>query len=204
MRFLKENKLLISAVCLIPFLLFYVDRIVVEWFGSIYENLRLHKILKHVDPIITVIGNGSTLIAVGLLLYVAGKYYNKRLHLVGRALFIGLLTTGAVIQVMKHFIGRARPKLSYDLIVIGPSLRSGYDSFPSGHSAMVFFFAYSLSQYYPKYRALFYLFALAISIDRVEELAHFPSDILAGAIIGILLGKVFAKKIPSLKVEANQ
>jgi membrane-associated phospholipid phosphatase len=201
MRFLKENKILISAACLIPALLFYVDRIVVEWFGSIYESLSLHKTIKHIDPFMTISGNGSTLIAIGLLLYVAGKYYNKRLHLVGKALFIGLLTTGAVIQVMKHSIGRARPKLSYDPVFIGPSLKSGYDSFPSGHSAMVFFFAYTLSQYYPRYRALFYLFALAVSVDRVEELAHFPSDILAGAIIGFLLGKVFAKKIPSLKVE---
>ena len=201
MRFLKENKILISAACLIPALLFYVDRIVVEWFGSIYESLRLHKVLKHVDPFITVVGNGATLIAIGLLLYVAGKYYNKRLHLIGRALFIGLLTTGTVIQVIKHLIGRARPRLSHDPVFIGPSLKSGYDSFPSGHSAMVFFFAYTLSQYYPRYRALFYLFALAVSVDRVEELAHFPSDILAGAIIGFLLGKVFAEKIPSLKVE---
>ena len=203
MRFLKENKLLISAACLIPFLLFYVDRIVVEWFGGIYESLRLHKVLKHIDPLMTFTGNGATLIAVGLLLYIAGKYYNKRLHLIGRVLFTGLLTTGVVIQVIKHLIGRARPKLSHDLIFIGPSLRSGYDSFPSGHSAMVFFFAYTLSQYYPKFRALFYLFALAVSIDRVEELAHFPSDILAGAVIGLLLGKVFTEKIPSLKVEAR-
>jgi membrane-associated phospholipid phosphatase len=204
MRFLKENRLLISAACLIPLLLLYVDRTVVEWFGSIYESLRLHKILKHVDPIMTVIGNGATLIAIGLLIYMAGKYYNKRLYLMGRSLFTGLLTTGLVVQVIKHFVGRARPKLSYDLVLIGPSLRSGYDSFPSGHSAMVFFFAYTLSQYYPKYRVLFYLFALAVSIDRVEELAHFPSDILAGAVIGLLLGKVFAEKMRSIKIEAGQ
>jgi membrane-associated phospholipid phosphatase len=204
MRFLKENRILILSACFVPLLLFYVDRIVVEWFGSIYDGLRLHKVLKHVDPVMTVVGNGATLIAIGLLVCVIGKYYNKRLYLMGRALFMGLLTTGAVIQAIKHLIGRARPKLSYDLIFIGPSVKSGYDSFPSGHSAMVFFFAYTLSQYYPKYRVLFYLFALAVSIDRVEELAHFPSDILAGAIIGLLLGKIFAERIPSLKVEVPQ
>ena len=185
-------------------MLFYVDRIVIEWFGGIYDTLRVHKILKHVDPFMTVVGNGSTLIAVGLIIYVAGRYYNKKLHLMGRSLFIGLLTTGAIIQVIKHSIGRARPKLSYDPLFIGPSLKTGYDSFPSGHSAMVFFFAYTLSQYYPKYRVLFYLFALAVSIDRVEELAHFPSDILAGAIIGLLMGKIFAERIPALKAEVPQ
>jgi membrane-associated phospholipid phosphatase len=69
---------------------------------------------------------------------------------------------------------------------------------------MVFFFAYTLSRHFPKYRVLFYLFALAVSIDRVEELAHFPSDILAGAIVGLIVGKVFSDKISSLKVPGPQ
>jgi membrane-associated phospholipid phosphatase len=204
MRYLKENKIFIYAACLIPVLLFYFDRITALWFDHTYDNLKLHKALKYIDPVMNIIGNGLTLIIIGLLLYVIGKYYNRRLHLIGKLLFIGLLTTGAVVQVLKHFIGRARPKLTYDPVFIGPSFKSGYDSFPSGHSAMVFFFAYTLSRYFPKYRILFYLFALAVSFDRVEELAHFPSDILAGAILGLIVGKLFSDKISSLKVPAPQ
>ena len=204
MPYLKENKKIIYAACLIPVLLFYVDRTTALWFGHNYNDLKIHKALKYTDPVMNIIGNGLTLIIIGFLLYVIGKYYNRRLHLIGKSLFIGLLTTGAVVQVLKHFIGRARPKLTYDPVFIGPSFKSGYDSFPSGHSAMVFFFAYTLSRYFPKYRVLFYLFALAVSLDRVEELAHFPSDILAGAIVGLIVGKVFSDKISSLKVPAPE
>lgn len=204
MPYLKENKKFIYAACLIPVLLFYVDRTAALWFDHTYDNLEIHKALKYADPVMNIIGNGLTLIIIGFLLYMIGKYYNRRLHLIGKALFIGLLTTGAVVQILKHFIGRARPKLTYEPVFIGPSFKSGYDSFPSGHSAMVFFFAYTLSRYFPKYRVLFYLFALAVSIDRVEELAHFPSDILAGAIVGLIVGKVFSDKISSLKVPAPQ
>jgi membrane-associated phospholipid phosphatase len=204
MPYLKENKKIIFAACLIPVFLFYVDRTAALWFDNTYDNLELHKALKHIDPVMNIIGNGLTLIIIAFLLYMIGKYYNRRLHLIGKSLFIGLLTTGAVVQILKHFIGRARPKLTYDHVFIGPSFKSGYDSFPSGHSAMVFFFAYTLSRYFPKYRILFYLFALAVSIDRVEELAHFPSDILAGAIVGLIIGKIFSGKISSLKVPAPQ
>ena len=204
MPYLKENKKIIYAACLIPVLLFYADRTVALWFEHTYNNLKLHKALKYIDPVMNIIGNGLTLIIIGLLLYLIGKYYNRRLQLIGKSLFIGLLTTGAVVQVLKHFIGRARPKLTYDPVFIGPSFKSGYDSFPSGHSAMVFFFAYTLSRYFPKYRVLFYLFALAVSLDRVEELAHFPSDILAGAIVGLIVGKLFSDKISSLRVPASQ
>ena len=204
MPYLKENKKIIYAACLIPVLLFYVDRTAALWFDHTYDTLEIHKVLKYADPVMNIIGNGLTLIIIGFLLYMIGKYYNRRLHLIGKSLFIGLLTTGAVVQILKHFIGRARPKLTYDPVFIGPSFKSGYDSFPSGHSAMVFFFAYTLSRYFPKYRVLFYLFALTVSIDRVEELAHFPSDILAGAIVGLIVGKVFSDKISSLKVPAPQ
>lgn len=200
MPYLKENKIIIYAACLIPVVLFYVDSTTVSWFHYTYDDLKIHKALKYIDPFMNVIGNGLTLIIIGLLLYVIGKYYNRRLQLIGKSLFMGLLSTGAVVQLLKHSIGRARPKLTYDPVFIGPSFKSGYDSFPSGHSAMAFFFAYTLSRYFPKYRILFYLFALAVSIDRVEERAHFPSDILAGAIIGLVIGKVFSDKISSLKV----
>jgi membrane-associated phospholipid phosphatase len=202
--YLKENKKFIYAACLIPVLLFYADRTVALWFENTYNNLIIHKVLKYADPVMNIIGNGLTLIIIGFLLYMIGKYYNRRLQFIGKSLFIGLLTTGAVVQVLKHFIGRARPKLTYDPVFIGPSFKSGYDSFPSGHSAMVFFFAYTLSRYFPKYRVFFYLFALAVSLDRVEELAHFPSDILAGAIVGLIVAKVFSDKISSLKVPAPQ
>jgi hypothetical protein len=41
-----------------------------------------------------------------------------------------------------------------------------------------------------------------MSIDRAEELSPFPSDVLSGAIVGLIVEKIFSDKISSLKVPA--
>jgi len=79
MHYLKENKKFIYAACLIPLLLFYVDRTTALWFDHTYDDLKIHKVLKYIDPVMNVIGNGLTLIIIGFLLYMIGKYYNRRL-----------------------------------------------------------------------------------------------------------------------------
>ena len=76
-------------------------------------------------------------------------------------------------------------------------------SFPSGHTATAVGLAIGLSFAYPKGRWLFGLLATMAAFQRVESLAHFPSDILGGAALGCVtaamchdekrLGKLFDK-----------
>src|SRR2546422_7702930 len=55
-----------------------------------------------------------------------------------RGLLAQLSVAGA-IQILKHLIGRPRPRFAHgDELVLGPSLDSGLDSFPSGHAANAF------------------------------------------------------------------
>lgn len=60
-------------------------------------------------------------------------------------------------------------------------------SFPSDHAAVSFAFATSIFSYNPKLGVLAYLFALLISISRIFAGLHYPSDIIVGALIGILV-----------------
>jgi membrane-associated phospholipid phosphatase len=91
-------------------------------------------------------------------------------------------------------VGRARPRITHDTIFIGPSFRSGYDSFPSGHATVAFCLAYMLSSYYPKYRAVFYAFAVLVGIDRIQGFHHFPADVLGGIVVGTLVGEFFVDR----------
>ena len=63
-----------------------------------------------------------------------------------------------------------------------------HQSFPSAHTATVFGFAIALSWAFPRGKYLFISLATLASIQRVVECAHWPSDVLAGAAIGILCG----------------
>jgi membrane-associated phospholipid phosphatase len=194
MHFLKRNRYLIPvALLLVP--AFFEDKAVLSWVKNFYAtHAAVFHFVQTVNPFMAVISNGATLIAAAFLLFLAGKYYQQRFYLPGERLFWGLITSGITVQIIKHLIGRARPRITFDTVFIGPSLKGSYDSFPSGHTTMAFCFAYMLSWYYPKYRAAFYAFAVLVGIDRIQGFHHFPADVLGGVIVGTLVGEFFVTR----------
>lgn len=190
MRFLKDKRLLL-AVLLLPVFFAAIDGPVRVWQRDALPEMSFHPFLQAFDPFINTVAHGSTLIITAIVILAAGWFLKKaRLYETGRSLFIGLIAAGISVQVIKHLIGRARPRITDTLLLIGPTLKKGYDSFPSGHTTMAFCFAAILSGHLPKYRVLFYLFAVIVGLERIEDGAHFPSDALAGAILGFIVGKL--------------
>jgi membrane-associated phospholipid phosphatase len=194
MQFLKENKNLFYIAIILPLFFLYLDNVFIVWMRDIQgSTTMIHFLLESVDPLINIISHGVTLIIIACILYVAGKFFNKRLHEAGKTLCIGFLTAGIVTQILKHLIGRARPRVTEEPLFIGPTLKSGYDSFPSGHTAMAFCFTCILSAYFPRYRSMFYIIAVIIGFERAEDFSHFFSDVLAGALVGLIAGKILLK-----------
>jgi membrane-associated phospholipid phosphatase len=91
----------------------------------------------------------------------------------------------ALVRVMKIVFGRARPPIGSEFDFL--SLHDRYNSFPSGHAADAFisgvFLFYLLR--HSKCRFVPLLYALFMALSRVLVYEHHPSDVTAGAAIGI-------------------
>jgi undecaprenyl-diphosphatase len=100
-------------------------------------------------------------------------------------LALALLVTSAITDaVLQPVFGRERPFVhSLDVAVIGDRPSSG--SFPSGHAANAFAGAMVLSRFAAAPALAWWVLAGAIAYSRLYLGVHYPSDVAAGALVGI-------------------
>ena len=102
---------------------------------------------------------------------------------------VSALASAAIMtQGMKYMTGRARPNMPNAGDFTGPHGGAGYSSFPSGHTAAAFAVATVLANRRPDQKWLYYGLATAVGVARVRKSAHFPSDVLVGAAVGMYAG----------------
>ncbi len=95
-----------------------------------------------------------------------------------------LVITGMITASLKYTINRDRPYNTYPFIQqVTPG---GGPSFPSGHTSTAFALATSVSLACPKWYVVApsFLWAGAVGYSRMDLGVHYPSDVLAGAVIG--------------------
>ncbi|MGH7045027.1 MAG: phosphatase PAP2 family protein [Stellaceae bacterium] len=104
-------------------------------------------------------------------------------------IFTAIAASGLIVDLMKIGFGRLRPKLLFSAGLYGFTWlgwRPDHWSFPSGHTATFVALVTALWWRWPQH-LLFYLLAAAIVAgSRVVVGAHYPSDVLAGALIAVL------------------
>lgn len=107
----------------------------------------------------------------------------------GQMLLNATACTAGIVEALKIVLGRARPYVPGDSgRFTGPSLSPDYHSMPSGHTANAFAMATVLSGKYPNWSPVLYGLALAVGLSRIELGVHWPSDVVIGAGIGLLVG----------------
>jgi membrane-associated phospholipid phosphatase len=153
---------------------------------NILRDINLNR-NKQLDGFYRGITNSAAPVAIGIPIILYGisllekDSVNKQ-----KAIFIGVsvISATAIATILKYAVNRPRPFETYK--DIEKEADGGGPSFPSGHTSDAFALATSVSLVYPKWYVIAPSFAWAGAVDysRMDLGVHYPSDVLAGAILG--------------------
>ena len=104
-------------------------------------------------------------------------------------IFLAVLCANLVTEGLKYAIGRGRPFVGGKANAFNFMPFAGtepYFSLPSAHAVTAFALAFAVGAIWPRTRIIMLVYALLIAATRLALLAHHPSDVMAGAVIGIL------------------
>jgi membrane-associated phospholipid phosphatase len=158
------------------------------WIFTLFNLRGYHPLwLDRVMWAFTQIGNGAVGILLGIFLYFSG---DRRL---GIELLLGILTLWLTVELIKAIVERSRPYLTLEAArIIG--WRERDLSFPSGHTSQAFFMATLFSHYLnvsPLMGGVIYGVATIVGFSRIYVGAHYPRDVIGGAILGTVWGILF-------------
>lgn len=108
-------------------------------------------------------------------------------------IFSSVLSAGIIVKLLKVLIGRARPIFFEALGQTGfypLNWDWAFNSMPSGHTAVSFAGLVMIGMLAPKYKVLTWTMAIVIGFSRVAVGAHWPSDVIFGAFIGMVIADV--------------
>jgi len=147
-------------------------------------------VLDNVQPL----GNEYAIGIVGSF-YLAGEVFKdaraKATALDGIA--ASGIASGLIVNSVKYVVGRARPTDGRGAYSFQPF--SGKDSFMSGHTTEAFTLASVISEHYqePWIEISAYGLAGTVGYARLNNNRHWPSDVLAGAVVGTFVGKTVVR-----------
>lgn len=146
------------------------------------QNFIKNEVLDILMPFFSFLGEGGLIwfaVCIPMLFF-------KKTRIMGVAGIVSLLITYICGElVLKNMICRVRPcniDTTVEMLVKRPSSYS----FPSGHTGTAFACAVSLFLYNKKVGIAAIAVALTIGFSRLYNFVHFPTDVLAGMILGVL------------------
>jgi membrane-associated phospholipid phosphatase len=131
---------------------------------------------------------------VAVALVAAGLHGTPRALLLGfgtrlQYVFLSVALSVFVAEILKFIIGRGRPFVGgkanpFNFVPFQGT--EAYFSLPSAHAVTAFALAFAVSALWPRLRVAMFIYALLILLTRLVLLAHHPSDVTAGALVGIV------------------
>jgi membrane-associated phospholipid phosphatase len=205
-KFKTKQWLITGAAVGITAILLHFDNDIDKW-ATVQK--QKHEWVNKSSPVITQFGSvygWSTVATIGLASAIFKNEKGVQTSLLATQ---ALITSGAWVQLIKHFTGREDPSASYiyskkpggkwwgpfaqydqDLPVY-KSVTS-FDAFPSGHTAAAFSIATVFATQYSNIKAvpiICYSMATLVGVSRLTEHAHWSSDVFVGALFGYVCGK---------------
>ena len=155
-----------------------IDNTIIDYIHDKWRNKFLDKfmvLLTHLGEL------GFLWFFTAFILFIANEPYRMYLPI-----FLGLIIVITLNEaVLKPIIKRPRPVCKV-MHAIARKPRSY--SFPSSHAATSFVTATIITQFYPIIGLACFGLASLMALSRVYLKVHYPSDIAAGAVIGIIVG----------------
>lgn len=144
--------------------------------------------MNEIMPFITHLGSGGVLwFFLAGLMYFSGSDQKKR----AAVLSVAALIVSYILsqELIKNLIDRQRPYLMLEGIELLVKPLHSY-SFPSGHTTTSFACAVVMAKSWHRAKWLPLLFAAAIGFSRIYVGVHYPLDVIAGAVLGVICGTV--------------
>lgn len=142
---------------------------------------------------ITHLGDGGYFwIALGIILCIW-----KKTRICGICMLASMAVGGLVTNVtLKPLVARQRPCWINETVDLLIAMPKGY-SFPSGHSQCSFVAATAIFWNHKKWGTAALVLAAFIAFSRLYLYVHFPTDVLAGTVIGLVVGTLVSRLIRS-------
>lgn len=147
---------------------------------NLNRNRQLDGVFKGITNSAAPVAIGTPIILYGISLLEKDSVNRQK------AIFIGVsvISATAIATILKYAVNRPRPFITYPYLE--KLSDGGSPSFPSGHTSDAFALATSVIMAYPKWYVIVPSFAWAgaVGYSRMDLGVHYPSDVLAGAILG--------------------
>jgi membrane-associated phospholipid phosphatase len=172
---------------------FCLDASAQAWIAE-HQNAGLRNFMRRVSRF----GDWPEHVALGfILLAVAYWRRSNKWMRIAAAMIIACALAGAAARVVKISTGRARPSVQTEAAWNGPNLSARYNAFPSGHTAASTAFFATLALACWRLGVPFLLIPILIAFSRMYVAAHFLSDVVCAALIGLVTACVVARWIPA-------
>jgi undecaprenyl-diphosphatase len=161
---------------------FYFDGGVQAWMAQ-HQDPGVRTFMRGVSQF----GDWPGHISLGLVLLVLAYWRrSKKWMRIVAAMILACALAGVGARVVKISVGRARPSVQTEAAWKGPSVSASYNAFPSGHTAASTAFFATLALACWRIGAPFLVIPLLIAFSRMYVSAHYLSDVVCAALIGLL------------------
>jgi undecaprenyl-diphosphatase len=159
-----------------------------EWANGWWSSPALDQVI----PWLTYIGSHFAVVLFIILSWIL----TKQRRILRRLALLYAIQSG-ILYGLKFLFQRQRP---FYLLEMPSKLSKGPGeildpSFPSGHALYAFMMATLLATWFPRYRVIFYITAGFIGWTRIYLGVHFPTDVVAGGVLGYGITRLFLQWI---------